>query len=725
VWLTDDTVRRLGARPGATVSLLGDRPARVRVAGVYRNLADLPEADFWCPVRKSIYQGSLFSDRAPPPVLLVSDQATLVRLSRALGSPELVELYERPLRLPLTLPQAEQTAGRFHQVAARFGDYVTWGDMRVETGSLDFAVRRAHAVAGALAAPVSATAWAGSGAALLLVAAAGRLWVERHRREVRLLAAKGVGPVVLGVQGGLEMLGPLVAGALLGWLAALWLVPLLGPSRLLDPGAPAAALGRVAVVTAAGLAALVAVTGLTSRRLVETPLGRRPRWVALVPWELTLLAGSVVLWARVRASGLPVVTVGPSIPSLTPAQMLFPLVFLLGATLLAIRVVAWLLPRLRRLGQGWPNAPYLASRRLTGTPRAALLVVLTAAVPIGVMMFSAALTGTLRYTTDAKAQVFVGSDTAVGVIGDQPVPDGLGLPATVVRRIDGASVDGAQVDVLVVDPASFARAAFWDHRFAHQPLAELLARLGGGDLPAVAVGLPGTAQPTLRLPTVAGGVDVPARVVATAAAFPGQRGRPLLVVGRRRLDWLPGLLVAGTELWVRGPPAAAQQAVARAGLPVRSVVTAGQASQAPNLVAVVWTFDFLQALGLLAAAMAAAGLLLYLHARQQRSQLAYLLARRMGLSRASHLWSLMLESGASLGLGYLLGVVLSVGGVGAVYRFLDPQPTVAPHPLYVQPNGAAAGLAAAVVLVCLLAATVAQRTADHANPADLLRLGVH
>ncbi|HEX7148905.1 MAG TPA: hypothetical protein VF512_15460, partial [Actinomycetota bacterium] len=472
---------------------------------------------------------------------------------------------------------------------------------------------------------------------------------------------------------------------------------------------------------------LAGVAGLASRRLVETPLGRRPGWLARVPWELAALAGAGVLLSRVRAGGLPQSPGGLALPALTAAQMLFPLLFVTGAVLVGVRVLAGLLPRLRRLAGGWPHAAYLASRRLTGTPQATLVAVATAALPIGILVFSAALTGTLRYTTDAKARVFVGSDTAVGVVGDRPVPAGLGLAATAVRRIEGATVGGRQVDVLGVDPATFAQAAFWDHRFAGQPLDRLLGRLDdpGGGLPAIAVGLPAPDRFSVRLPTVAAGRDVPGRVVATAAAFPGQKGSPLLVVDRRRLDRLSGLLVAGTELWVRGPSSRAQQAIAQAQVPVRFVVTVAQVSQAPNLVAIVWTFDFLQTLGLLAGAMAVGGLLLYFHARQQRSQLAYLFARRMGLSRASHLRSLLLESSFSLGLGYLLGLLLSISGVLLIYQVLDTQPSVPPRPLYVSPTTPAVGVAVAVAAVSLLVAAVAQRTADHARPAELLRLGVH
>ena len=56
-----------------------------------------------------------------------------------------------------------------------------------------------------LAGPITPTALVATLVALLLVAGAGMYWAERRAAEVRLLAARGVGPAALGLKAVLEM----------------------------------------------------------------------------------------------------------------------------------------------------------------------------------------------------------------------------------------------------------------------------------------------------------------------------------------------------------------------------------------------------------------------------------------------------------------------------------------------------------------------------------------
>src|SRR5205085_5446891 len=96
---------------------------------------------------------------------------------------------------------------------------------------------------------------------------------------------------------------------------------------------------------------------------------------------------------------------------------------------------------------------------------------------------------------------------------------------TVVDRYEGsvATQNGrAHAQVLAVDPATFARTAYWQDSFADESLDDLVAALSGpevdGRLPVVAAGLP-DGDPDLRL----GALEVPAQVVATARVLPGRR----------------------------------------------------------------------------------------------------------------------------------------------------------------------------------------------------------
>src|SRR2546428_3392667 len=125
--------------------------------------------------------------------------------------------------------------------------------------------------------------------ALRVVSVAGIYWVDRRRAEVHLLSAKGVGSVGLGTKVLLEAL-PIAAGAAFaGWAAGVWLAKLLGPTDLLDAGAPSAALRQVLWTTAVGLVFLSIVAGYGAHRATESDPVRGRRALAAAPWELIVL----------------------------------------------------------------------------------------------------------------------------------------------------------------------------------------------------------------------------------------------------------------------------------------------------------------------------------------------------------------------------------------------------------------------------------------------------
>jgi putative ABC transport system permease protein len=117
-------------------------------------------------------------------------------------------------------------------------------------------------------------------------------------------------------------------------------------------------------------------------------------------------------------------------------------------------------------------------------------------------------------------------------------------------------------------------------------------------------------------------------------------------------------------------------------------------------------------------------LLLYLEARSRSRVAGYVMARRLGLTRAGHLRSLVVELAGVAVAGLLLGGVLAAGAVALVYRRLDVDPVRPPTPLLDVPWPALAGSAVVVVVVAGLAALYAQRAADRADPATVLRQDV-
>jgi putative ABC transport system permease protein len=750
VWLPSEAAAQLRAQPGDRVTLsLTGRSAPVRVAGVYQELHRLPPTPYWCAQAEEIYPPGYAED--PPPPLVLADRATFAAASRRLQEPRLEFTWDLELARGLSLAEARENAAAFpaasQAVVADGGGMLSPEQavafnspgVAVSKSELPFLVQRSEAIVAAVGGAIGPVAIAGTVVALLLVAAAGSYWVDRRRVEVALLAARGVGPLAIAAKAVLEMLLWLTLGSVLGWLAAIVLVRLLGPSDLLDASATPSALARTGVAVAAGLALLGLVAALRSRGMTERGIGVRPGVLAKVPWELAVLALAALAYQRLASQGPPVAT-GTEPPRIDLLLLAFPMLFLVGAVGLAVRLLGVAVRRLGTAGSSWPHAAYLAARRVAHGARLALLLVAASALSIGVMVYAATLTLSVRATLDAKARTFVGSDVSVeGFTRDAAIP--ADLDATVVHRYEEVLVDGSPVMMLAIDSATFARGAFWDGSLADRPLerivADLAPRSSGGPLrrspglpqpsdqavPVVVVGrtLPDRFAFDLFLGTQARSVRFQARMAERVRAFPGMRANPLVVVDRRALTGLDP--ARETLLWARGEREQVLAALDRADVRVVGVVTdARDVLDVSSFLATSWTFGFLQALGVLTGLISAGGLLLYLETRQRSRRAAYALSRRMGLSRAAHLGSLLAEVGGTLLGGFAIGVGLSFVAARLVYLRLDALPTVPPVPLLRTPVPALAGTAAAVVAVTWLAAWMAQRSADRTNLAEVLRL---
>jgi putative ABC transport system permease protein len=444
-----------------------------------------------------------------------------------------------------------------------------------------------------------------------------------------------------------------------------------------------------------------------------------------VPWELAVLALAGLAYRRLTGHGPPVAT-GTEPPRIDLLLLAFPMLFLAGTVALAVRLLGVAVRRLRTAGSSWPHAAYLAARRVAHGARLALLLVAASALSIGVMVYAATLTLSVRTTLDAKARTFVGSDVSVeGFARGAVLP--ADLPATVVDRYEQVLVAGSPVMMLAIDPATFARGAFWDGSLADEPLDKLVGGLApgpvGAPVPVVVVGrtLPDRFAFDLFLGSQGRTVRFQARVSERVRAFPGMRANPLVVVDRRALGSLQP--AKETLLWAHGRREQVLAALDRADVRVVGVVTdARDVLDVSSFLATSWTFGFLEALGVLTGLITAGGLLLYLETRQRARRAAYALSRRMGLSRAAHLGSLLAEIGATLLGGFAIGVGLSFLAARLVYLRLDALPTVPPVPLLRTPVPALAGTAGAVLAITWLAAWMAQRSADRTNLAEVLRL---
>ena len=332
---------RDGRLPGVVLGLRrGARAPAYRVVGIYRNQDQEAVRPYWCSYTNLFQNPSYGNDSTPPPLVIASDAATFQA-----GPGQLLRLQHGQLGLPGQDhrhhadrgPGDRRQAGRGVR-GAGLTPSQRLADLNSGTGRMPEFVERTELTRDGLRGPVLPIALGGSILALLLVGAAGSYWADRRSREVRLLSSRGVGPGALALKAVLELALPAVVGTVPGWLLARWLVALLGPSPLLDRAAPwqagidrAGRAGRRARAAGAGGRAAV------SRAATERPVGSRRGWVAVVPWELLLLAAAGGCWLRLRGSDA--VTLDAGIAQINLLVVAFPLLFLAGAAVLIVRLL--------------------------------------------------------------------------------------------------------------------------------------------------------------------------------------------------------------------------------------------------------------------------------------------------------------------------------------------------------------------------------------------------
>ena len=719
VWLPKYLGDRLGARPGGTVMVSG---VPVRLAGYYRNFYDEQLPAFWCQYGYLV-QASETSNDVPSPWVLATDPATFSRLVGPSGAD--FEWVSPVDTAGETVSRARDVSDRQTAAYHAAGLPVPLDFARTDggTGQLPTLADRADLIRSGLRGPVLPIALGGTLLALLLVGAAGSYWADRRYREVRLLSARGVGPGALAGKAVLELALPAVVGTVLGALLARWLVARLGPSPDLDPSAYRQAGVVVAAGLLAGLALLGLVAGLRSRNATERPVGARRSRLGWVPWELLLLAGAAGTYAALRGSNA--VTVVQNVAQVNLLVVLFPLLFILGGSVLAVRLLTLLLPLLSARATRLPAAWYLAARRLSAARVAAVVLLAAAAAPVAIAVYAAGLTTGTEHTLDAKARVFTGAAISVETTGQLTRSAGTDQLGTVVRRYSYGTVGDTEVAFIAVDPATLPGTAYWRNEFAGRSLPDLLTALAGpagGRLPAIVVDprheLGATADVTLGTSTAH------VATAATAALFPGRRlPWPMIIVDRNRLGPMDPHAGSFDELWTNGPAAPAEAAVRAQDQLLFDTIDQAQVFDAADYLGITWTFGYLTALAGLVGLVSVGALLLYVETRQRTRVAAYALGRRMGLSRATHLRSLLAELGLLLGLAYAVGVALSWVALELVHGLLDVDPIRPPTPLLVLPVAVLAGAAVAVAVVAALTALYAQRVADRTPPAETLRLG--
>lgn len=733
--LSDRAVALTGAEGRDTVEI-GGLP--VPVGGVYADLAAGTVDDpFWCAHRTDLpLRGA---ELIPPRPVVLVDEATWTRLRREADLTGVLAVWQAPLRPDRTLGAAQRLVddlgcrgGRSSTLAwcadgsppsADGAAALLQGDL---DSSLPFVVERGRAIQTAVAGGVWPVAGLAALAGLGLVAATALLWCDRRRREVALLTVRGVGPAAIGLKAVLELSAALVVGAAAGVTLAWALVVSVGPSPVVE----GSALGRAAVlglVAALGSGAVTAAVATARSRTVGSSVRPRP-WRRWVPWELALAAVTIASYRRLGAWGTPVAD-GSSVSHVDVVGLLFPVLFLATAVLLAARLLGLALGPLRRASASWRPALFLGLRRVARYRTAVTGMVVASALAAGVFAYAATIQRSMEATLEAKALVYLGGDVVVRVPQGEALPEALAGRSTSVDLYSHAWIGDRhrlQVNVFAIDPATFAGGSFWDDSLADEPLDELVARLVAptedGSVPVILVGASAPALAPAAIVTT-GTTEFDIEQVATVAAFPGmRRGSPALFVAAPALERL-GLSTRVREVRVRGDRSEVLAALDEAGVAYQEATTAGHVVDAVSFLTVAQTFGFLRTLSLAAAALVVGGVAVYLDARRRGRVLAYAFARRMGLRRREHRGALLVELLAGIGAGGALGTLVALAGAALAHAPLDPLPDVDPTPVLRPATGLLLAVVATSVLVAVVAAALAQRATDRDEPVEVLRGG--
>ncbi|PZS03609.1 MAG: hypothetical protein DLM56_08495 [Pseudonocardiales bacterium] len=734
IWITDTAAKTTGLTLGSRLPDSGER-----VVGIFRDPATYPVAPYWCSQKRQFEATSLVQSEPVPSPVLVTDPATYLHTIGFLNDYTDIEWWAPIDTRGLTLQRAhriltaESTATRALAHAAPSTARMTFVVQQQAGGAqnaLADMTARAELLRRGLHGPVVPIAIGGALIALLLVGAAGSLWVDRRRGEVRLLGARGVSPSALGAKAMLEMSVPLVAGTAAGWALAIGLVRVLGPGGAFDATAPTTAAITAGIGVVAGIALLGVVAAVRSRAAIERVVGARSSWAAVVPWEIVvLIAAGLMFW---RLHGEKSVRQVNGVALVNELLVAFPLVFALGAVTLVVRLVGGGLLLVNRRAARWPVAGYLAARRIAGARVVSVTLLAAAGLPIAVLVYAGATTATTRKTVEAKATVYSGAPVSVASTDAMHPTPALDAAGTLLRRYSGPEVQvgGHQAEVLAIDPETFGRYAFWDHRFADRSLPALMSalRAPGRTPPVLLIPTPGNAAAgPARGATAAlalGITTLPVRVADRPITFPGIHDAydALVVIDARRLPAVDPNVEYVSEVWSTKPHAEVLAAMATQGAREFYQITPVGVIDATSYLSVSWTFGYLEALAALVGVVAVGGLLLYLATRARSRSVSYTLGRRMGLSRASHLRSLVGELAALLLAAYAVGTGIGLLAVLSVYSSLDVDPARRPPALLTTPGTMFVGSLIAVLVTIAGAVWLAQHVADRARPADVMRL---
>jgi putative ABC transport system permease protein len=731
----------LGISPGdeIVVGSTDEGTVKLPVDAIYRSLYKGGASGYWRPWNDELvlYCGNC----APPPQALIVPRDVFADTAPRIGLDHASYAWQAPLTRDLTLQEAVDADRIAKGISADIDDqklldrcfigfFCSRKSGPVWGSAIDDVVRDVHGRLVAIEGPARLLRVAGVLVALVVVAGAGAFAMATRRVESQLLFARGARPRAVGGRAALEAAVPCVAGATAGLGCAIALVRGFGPNGMLASDATREAVWAAGISAAAAILAIAIVSTVSFLRQSEH---HRSRFAVLgkVPWEIVPIALSLLILQRLRSGGA--VTVDQALNTKTPSLLLFafPVLFLAGFVALVGRGAVWFLRWARGRSAGYGVPAYLATHRLAARPKLTLLLITASGLCLGLFVQAQMVARSMAATVDAKAGVYVGSDVQARIDDVNETPTNFPFPLTRVDRRPFAGLLRANVpfDLVGIDADTFASAASWDPSFSDEPLSVLLSRLGDGSGDAVPIVMASASNATPTSLTI-DTRTVPVKVVGRADAFPGMLSRrPLVVVDSDRLveafegqaNPLSGPSTSD-ELWIRGDPDAVRAALPSLSFIPGLVLTAAEVKDIPYIAAVIDTFLVMNGLGLLAALLVFAAMVMYLQARQRSEVVSYGLSLRMGMRRWAHLIATATEVGAMLVIAYVAGAVLAITAARLTVPLLDPLQTIPPDPIAVVPVITVAIAAPVLLLAAFVGGWLVERRARAADLGQVMRL---
>ena len=560
--------------------------------------------------------------------------------------------------------------------------------------------------------------------------------VERDRRELALLRARGATRRHLLVLGALESIVIGVLAGAIGTGAALLGVHLAGSAGGIGTGRVLATFGLcVGLAFAGALAARVGASFAVFRASISE--GRRtvhrharPLWQRLY-LDLAALAGAGLIYWLTARTGFSAVVNPDSNPTLSLSVYMFlaPALLWVGSALLLVRLrgraVAWLAARTAGgRANSWRGFLLAsASRRGAALNRGLLVVGLLLAFGVELGVFAA----TYDQQARVDAQLTLGADVVVsappGVAArrglEQRVANVPGVAGVTALEHSYAYVGPDLQDTFGIDPATFTHGTVLrDSYFLGGTAGQIVARLRSTP-DGIVVSKETISDYSLRigdllklrvLDHATGRFRVvPFHVVGVVQEFPSAPRDSFMVANLAYLSRVghdpgPNVIFAKGS----GDPAAVAQRVAAAtrrdGAIVKDIRR--QTAQTVSSITTVDLGGITNIEEAFALALAAAAMALYLAVAlaERRQELATMAAVGASLRRvAAFLWSeAALVLGIALALAALLGWLLAMMLVAMLQHVFDPPPD---H--LAAPWAFLAGLGGAAVLGTLAAAALA------------------